>query len=385
MFKLSEYNKNITQELSDLKASENTRKLYQYLYNLYGTKVISGQMENAWNNNCKMLNRVHNDVNKYPALMGYDFLAYTIPNKKKSNLQIERAINFWNSKDYEGNLISNAKHGIITFMWHWNVPTLNNNNYYGFYSNNDNPQVITKFRIPYDTLNNSWITDSFEYKQIISDLELISTELQKLQELNIPILWRPLHEATGNIGLKENGEAWFWWGHGSKTDSSDEGCRKCYLALYKLMYDFLQNKKNLHNLIWVWNAQNTTWYPGDEFVDIIGYDVYREPKNYEDNKAILNAFTNIPNSSNNKMLALTENGVFPTVDSIFSSSTRWSFFMTWNDGCWDANHKNVSIDDSQSNFWSGNFHNEDYHKKEVFSDSRIITLDDIEDFTNYSL
>lgn len=40
------------------------------------------------------------------------------------------------------------------------------------------------------------------------------------------------------------------------------------------MYDKFTNEYGLNNLIWVWNAQNPDWYPGDEYVDIMGYDCY---------------------------------------------------------------------------------------------------------------
>src|SRR5574344_355251 len=385
MFTQTTYNKKITTTLSDKNSTDNTKKLYQYLYNCYGSKIISGQMENAWNNDCNMLNRVYADVKKYPAIMGFDLLNYTISGKSSFNIQTQRAINFWNGKNYNGDKITESKHGIVTFMWHWNVPLMTKDNAFGFYTTNENPNSNTSFRIPYDISTKTWIKDSFEYKQIISDFELIATELLTLQKNDIPILWRPLHEASGNVDYQKDGKAWFWWGCGTKTDSSNIACKESYIALYKLMYNFFQKEKNIHNLIWVWNAQNISWYPDDDYVDLIGYDVYREPKNYINDDSIYQIYSNIPNSKNNKMLALTENEVFPSKESFFSSNNRWSYFMTWNDGNHDNTGKFVTRDTAQGNFWSGNFHNENEHKIDVFNCSDIITLSDIEDFTSYNL
>ena len=47
-----------------------------------------------------------------------------------------------------------------------------------------------------------------------------------------------------------------------------------YKKLWYYLYDELTNKYGCTNLIWVWNGQNPEWYPGDEYVDVIGEDIY---------------------------------------------------------------------------------------------------------------
>ena len=73
-------------------------------------------------------------------------------------------------------------------------------------------------------------------------------------------LFRPLHEAEG---------AWFWWGA-----EGPEPCKK----LYRLLYDKLTNEYGLDNIIWEWTGYtyetSAAWYPGDDVVDMIGYDKY---------------------------------------------------------------------------------------------------------------
>lgn len=46
-------------------------------------------------------------------------------------------------------------------------------------------------------------TSSTDYALLLSDMDAIAKELLILQAANIPVLWRPLHEADGG---------WFWWG-----------------------------------------------------------------------------------------------------------------------------------------------------------------------------
>jgi hypothetical protein len=48
--------------------------------------------------------------------------------------------------------------------------------------------------------------------------------------------------------------------------------------LWRLMFETFE-AKGLNNLIWVWTAEpnDNAWYPGDEYVDIVGRDVYGKP------------------------------------------------------------------------------------------------------------
>jgi mannan endo-1,4-beta-mannosidase len=81
-----------------------------------------------------------------------------------------------------------------------------------------------------------------------------------------PIVFRPWHENSGS---------WFWWG--SNHCSIEE-----YKQLYSFTVDYLRNKHNLHNLLYVYSpdvgfADAEAYlerYPGDDLIDIIGLDDY---------------------------------------------------------------------------------------------------------------
>jgi mannan endo-1,4-beta-mannosidase len=127
----------------------------------------------------------------------------------------------------------------------------------------------------------------------------------------------------------------------------------------------------LNNLIWVWNintdpqygydysALNASWYPGDEYVDIVAVDIY-DPLN--DHNSGANYYNKIVSDvGTNKMIALSENGAIPDVDSIAEDKANWSYWMTW------------------SQTWSGNFLEKtptDMWKKNL-DDKRIIALDNM--------
>ena len=70
------------------------------------------------------------------------------------------------------------------------------------------------------------------------DINIIAKALKTLQKKKIPVLFRPLHEASGG---------WFWWGA-----SGAEPYKKLYIHLY----DRLTNYHKLNNIIWVWNGDS---------------------------------------------------------------------------------------------------------------------------------
>ena len=88
----------------------------------------------------------------------------------------------------------------------------------------------------------------------------------------IPVVFRMYHEHTG---------AWFWWG--SKQCTPEE-----YKQLWIMTVEYLRDKKNVHNLLYAYSPSETKneaeyleRYPGDEYVDIVGYDCYVPGKDSE--------------------------------------------------------------------------------------------------------
>ena len=208
---------------------------------------------------------------------------------------------------------------------------------------------------------------------MMRDMDLIADELLKLQEAGVPVIWRPFHEGAGNVGKYNGGTAWFWWGAGASiTDATDEDrCAEAYIAIWKLMYNYYTKTKGIHNLIWLWNGQNAKFYPGDDYVDIIGDDIYAQ-KDYSSQKS---AFTTYQNMNINVPVALSECGTIPTLENMKKDNAMWSFFMVWNDG--------VNSAGGSDNFWNSENHNPMSHKLEVYNSTLAITLDDVGDLTTY--
>ena len=188
--------------------------------------------------------------------------------------------------------------------------------------------------------------NSEEYTLIIRDIDAIAIQLQKLEDAKVPVLWRPLHEAEGK---------WFWWGA--------KGAEPCKW-LWKLVFDRLNNHHNLNNLIWVWTSTGVpdalNWYPGDEYVDIIGADIYLPAGNYSSHFVTFDNMASL--YEGRKIITLSENGPIPNPESLFQEGSAWSWFSTWS-----------------GDFITNGIYNTASHINTVFKHDYVITKDELND------
>ena len=264
--------------------------LYNFLKASFGTKVLSGTTSNNNNSNDEAT-WVFQQTGKWPALACFDFINHPWINQN----WVDYAAPLRNGKDYWNN------NGIINLMWHWRDP-LSVNKSGAFYTADTNFDV-------------SKVTDptSAEYKAMIADIDLISTYLQQFKDANIPVIWRPLHEASGG---------WFWWGA--------KGAEPCK-ALWKLMYDRMVNVHGLNNLIWVWttdvSSEALSWYPGDNYVDIVGMDIYPGDNQHGSQYFSFNKVKDL--FGGKKLITLSECGSAPDPALMKENGDMWSWFMPW--------------------------------------------------------
>lgn len=306
--KISNSTYNVTSSLVNRNATANTKKLYSFLKDSYGKYVITGQQCDGGINGNEF-KAIKNLTGDYPALLGLDMMDYT-PSRTAlgaSSSAVEKAIEFAN------------KGGIVTFCWHWNAPTEYLNStanssdgwWGGFYTQS------SKFDIA-KVMNGQ---DAKGKKLLDRDIKEIAKQLKRLEKAGVPVIWRPLHEGSGG---------WFWWG----AKGSD-----AYKKLWKYLYKELTNTYGCNNLIWVYNGQSADWYPGDEYVDIVGEDIY--PGNHVYDPQVSRFRQAINYGSKTKITALTENGCIFDIDSAVSINALWSWFMTWG-GEFTVNGSNYS-------------------------------------------
>jgi len=165
------------------------------------------------------------------------------------------------------------------------------------------------------TLNDAVTNGTWANRFMKSDLEKIVPYLLQLQRAGIPVLWRPLHEAAGK---------WFWWGNGTAEN---------YRKLWHIMFDFFK-QHGVNNLIWVWTSEKNDpdWYPGDEYVDIIGTDMYGQNGTPVTAQTAAQRFNELAYRYPTKMIALTECGTVADISAQWNADAKWSFFMPWYPG-----------------------------------------------------
>ena len=296
--KISNSTYNVTSSLVNKNSTANTKKLYSFLKDSYGKYVITGQQCDGGINGNEF-KAIKNLTGDYPALLGLDMMDYT-PSRTAlgtSSSAVDKAIEF------------HKKGGIVTFCWHWNAPTEYLNStanssdgwWGGFYTQN------SKFDIA-KVMNGQ---DANGKKLLDRDIKEIAKQLKRLEKAGVPVIWRPLHEASGG---------WFWWG----AQGPD-----AYKKLWKYLYKELTNTYGCNNLIWVYNGQSADWYPGDEYVDIVGEDIY--PGNHVYDPQVSRFKQAINYGSKTKITALTENGCIFDIDSAVNINALWCWFMTWGD------------------------------------------------------
>ncbi|KAF1913450.1 mannan endo-1,4-beta-mannosidase-like protein [Ampelomyces quisqualis] len=310
---------NITPRPVNKNANDDAKALLKYLRKVYGKKILSGQQDQA------SLDWVTNNTGSTPAIIGVDLMDYTDSRTSRgaSSIDVNHAI------------AHAAKGGMVTFVWHWGAPvglydTPEQRWWSGFYT------AATDFNVEMalaDTTNSN-------YTLLMHDIDTIASQLKKLRDAGVPVLWRPLHEAEGG---------WFWWGA-----RGPESCK----ALYRILYKRLTVHHKLNNLIWVWNSVSPAWYPGDEYVDIVSADTYAQG----DHGPISATYNNLLSLTNDtKMIAATEIGSLMDPVQLKAYQADWLYFCVW------------SGDYISAGIW-----NSLDLIKQVYADEYVLNLDDIQ-------
>lgn len=275
----------------DALVNQETKNLYAYLKDeVWGKKVLSG-CQAEWNYNINDAQRIKDAAGKYPAVNVFDFQHF---DKSWINYRTNTA-KTWNDAG-----------GIVAFMWHIHMPSNafaeQKNGWEGFYTYGDIPCHISPSKAAEE--------GTLENKIFRKKLDGVADLLLLYQRQGIPILWRPLHEASGK---------WFWWG-------SEDG--DAYKKLYVYMFDYFCGK-GIHNLIWIWTSEigDDEWYPGDEYVDIIARDGY--PQGNSSHVAQGEDFKKLRKTYPNKMIAMPECNSVPSWENMQKDDAKWLLVAPW--------------------------------------------------------
>jgi len=138
-------------------------------------------------------------------------------------------------------------------------------------------------------------------------LSLIADGLEAFKEANVPVLFRPYHEMDGR---------WFWWG----------GNPEQYKRLWRETFQYLARQRELNHLLWVYSPSHRgdqlKHYPGDRWVDVVGFDAYTS-----DLTGATKAYRQLLTTG--KPVGITEYGPIDGQPRPGAPPFDWSLMATW--------------------------------------------------------
>lgn len=301
----------------DKRATRETINLYHSMKRLLSKGVMFGHQDTeAYGVNWKY-ERGRSDVRDvtgdYPAVYGYElgWLEIDKPNNLDS-VPFDRMKGFIRDAYNRG--------GIVTLSWHLNNPLTGQSSW-------DAAAGTVASILPgaqKHELYKSWLD---KVAAFLSDLKGKNGEY-------IPVIFRPYHELNGS---------WFWWGKNHCTPEE-------YKQLWHFTITYLRDTKNIHHLLYAFNtdkfastAEYLERYPGDEWVDVIGFDIYQRGNGIDANNQFIKETDHMMTTleklakEKSKIPAMTEFGYGRLPDSTWFSNVllkaldkhRISFVLAW--------------------------------------------------------
>ena len=260
---------------------------------------------------------IHGVCGKYPAVYGMDL----------GGIEVGWEANL-DKNDFDNMRASAVAHhergGVVTFSWHPRNPLTGGDAW-----DVSSKEVVASI-LPGGEKHEffmGWLSNAADFLGSIRTAD----------GQTLPVVWRPWHEHTGS---------WFWWGQDLCTTEQ-------YKALWQMTYDYMVKERGLDNLVWAYSpgAGGITpelfaeRYPGDEIIDMVGFDCYqystdevyiKEMKHALD---VMSAF----NEGRGKIMAVTETGYegIPNArwwtDVLYQAVKDYpvSYVLTWRNACDD--------------------------------------------------
>lgn len=252
---------------ADPLADQGTRHLFRNLKNLvdagyilYGQEfptdfqwATEGWLDhNPEDSDCKDV------VGRHPGVFGADFHYFL------EKTQVERWVHLRSVK------AAHSRGALVTFDWHLSSPVGRGG---AFYVNEGNKNLLADITFGLNDRDECAAGPDSMCAWYFSEVEKV---LDIVRELGFPIAFRPLHEMSG---------FWFWWGNLGEFSLESAGYQE-FAVRYKQLYRALvkyTRAHGVHNLLYIWspsNEANFDFYPGDDWVDIVGLDIYEQGTAY---------------------------------------------------------------------------------------------------------
>lgn len=235
----------------DENATSETKALFVNLKKISETNIMFGHQEDlAYGVNwIKVAGKsdVKDVCGDYPAVYGWDI-------GKEGNERNLDSVAFADVKQWIREAYQRG--GVNTISWHVDNTTSNGNSW-------DTTQTV-KHILPGGKDHEAFKARLDHVAEFLHDLHV--------GDVYVPVIFRPWHEHNGS---------WFWWGKGLCTEEE-------YIALWRFTVQYLRDVKHIHHVLYAFSPDRSRLdtvnlkasylygYPGDEYVDVIGFDNYKD-------------------------------------------------------------------------------------------------------------
>jgi len=283
------------QKLVDPLASKETKNLFFNLMKLKNKGIMFGHQDDlAYGVGWKYVpgkSDVKEVTGDYPAVYGFELGRLELDHKVNID-----SVPFDSMRNYIRTIYKRG--GVITLSWHLNNPLT------GKTAWDSAPGTVASI-LPGGEKNDL-------YKSWLDKVADFITNLKDENSVPIPVILRLYHELNGN---------WFWWGGNHCTPEE-------FKQLWQFTVSYLRDTKNIHQCLYAYNTDRFNSkedyllkYPGDEWVDVIGFDIYQREGGVKGNAQFIkdmdHMLTMIENiaAEKKKIPALTEFGYAQVHDS----------------------------------------------------------------------
>lgn len=255
----------VLQLMVDKNATDETAALYYNLKMSSKEHIIVGQQDAYINFHAKSgssdeVSDMKLTSGKNPGLLGLDFMFIT------DEENTGEADNWWYQQEVQ--IIDVAKKAykrgnVIHFTWHYRGDHSGRTFYTEDYTQEEKQTVFRSI------LEGGEYHEAYKLK--LQKLAEIADQLRDENGKLIPFIFRPFHEFDGD---------WFWWGKSWCTPEE-------YVQNWHFTVEYLRDELKVRNILYAFapdrmfstEAQYLERYPGDAYVDIVGFDNYGDYDN----------------------------------------------------------------------------------------------------------
>lgn len=269
--------------LVDPQATDETKALFDNLDQLRNEHVLFGHQDALaygvhWVGEPGRSD-VHDITGSHPAVYGWELGHIELGHEENLDGVSFSDMQNWIREGYQ-------RGGVITISWHPDNPVTGESAW------DASPAVPAV------------LPGGEQHERFLTWMDRLAEFLEGLQTENgemIPVIFRPWHEMNGS---------WFWWGR--ELCSPEE-----FHEFWRFTVEYLRDEKGLRHLFYAYSTDRfedeeeyLERYPGDEYVDIMGYDDYGSIESAETRDDFVRQLETVVRLSEarNKIPVLSESG-----------------------------------------------------------------------------